>query len=255
MPRLKRLRIFAGPNGSGKTTLYYYLTNKRKVFKNYCFINADEITKKLKESLDLKVFPIKISRHDLSDFLKTPAFPPKLTKPLSEYLNVQGYVLTLKDKNLSRIDYISASIAEFLRKKILSNSSSSFAFETVLSHKSKLVEISNAKKCGYKIYLYVVSTSHPDINKKRVQMREKMGGHSVPLEKIKKRYHRCLNNIYDAMLLADRAFFFDNSGKKHSFIAQKFVQKEYKGLFLESNLPTPWFNKYILDKILKKNKF
>jgi len=246
----QRLRIFAGPNGSGKTTLYRYLANEKKVFKDYCYINADEITKKLKKSLDLKYFPIKISKRDLSEFLKTSAFPPKLTKPLSEYLNVQGYVLTLKDKKLSGIDYISASIAEFLRKKILSTSSSSFAFETVLSHKSKLVEISNAKKCGYKIYLYVISTSHPDINKKRVQMREKMGGHSVPSEKIEKRYHRCLNNIYNAMLLADRAFFFDNSGEKHLLIAQK----EYEGLFLAKRLLPSWFNKYILNKILKNNK-
>jgi predicted ABC-type ATPase len=117
-----------------------------------------------------------------------------------------------------------------------------------------LIEISNAKKCGYKIYLYVISTSHPDINEKRVQMREKMGGHSVPLEKIKKRYHRCLNNIYNAMLFADRAFFFDNSGKKHFLIAHKVAQKEYKGLFLVEKLLPSWFNKYVLDKILKNNK-
>jgi len=242
----KRLRIFAGPNGSGKTTLYYHLVNK-KAFNDYCFINADEITEKLKKSLDLTEFMVKFSMDDFFAFLNKSPFVKKLTKPLAEYLNAQGYVLTLKNKKSKEIAYISASIAEFLRKKILSSSNSSFAFETVLSHKSKLKEIHKAREYGYKVYLYIIFTSHPFINIKRVQMRKKMGGHSVPLKKIQERYYRSLDNIFEAMLLADKVFFFDNSGKKnyYSFIAQK----ENDELALVNDFLPYWFNKYILEKI------
>jgi predicted ABC-type ATPase len=240
----KRLRIFAGPNGSGKTTLYYHLVEK-KAFRDYFFINADEITEKLKKSLDLTDFPIKFPIDDFFAYLGKSSVIKKLAKPLSEYLDIQGHVLTLKNKKKAETAYISASIAEFLRQKMLL-SSGSFAFETVLSHKSKLDEIRKAKEYGYKIYLYIISTSHPDINKKRVQMRKKMGGHSVPLKKVQERYHRSLGNIYEAMLLADRVFFFDNSGKKIFFIAQK---ENEELSFIEDSLPY-WFDKYILKKIL-----
>ncbi|MDR2555091.1 MAG: AAA family ATPase [Fibromonadaceae bacterium] len=222
MSSIKRLRIFAGPNGSGKTTLYYHLVNA-KAFKDYCFINADEIAEKLKKPFDLNSFPLKFSMNEFFDFLNNSTFLPKGTA------------------------YISASIAEFLRQKMLINSNSSFAFETVFSHKSKLDEIRKAKKYGYKVYLYVISTEHPNINKKRVQMRKEMGGHFVPLKKIQERYYRSLDNIYEAMLLADKAFFFDNSGKKISFIAQKKDEK----LFLVNDFLPYWFNKYILKKIFK----
>lgn len=244
MSDIKRLRIFVGPNGSGKTTLYRHLVDK-KAFNNYCFINADEIAESLKKSLDLAVFPLKISMNEFRAYLNKSSFQSKLTKPILEYLRIQGSALTLKNKNFSGISYISASIAEFLRKKMLSDSNSSFAFETVLSHKSKLSEIRKAKKCGYKIYLYVISTDDLNINKERVQAREKMGGHSVPLEKIQERYPRSLSNVYKAMLLSNKAFFFDNSGKEHSLIALKNDEE----LYVAKGILPNWFNKYILKKI------
>lgn len=40
-----------------------------------------------------------------------------------------------------------------------------------------------ADVAGYQVYLYYVSTASPEINKFRVELRVREGGHDVPTEK------------------------------------------------------------------------
>lgn len=110
-------------------------------------------------------------------------------------------------------DYNAALAAGFLRRRLLA-SGQSFTFESVLSDKGKLDELEEAKRLGYRIYLYFVCTVDPDINVDRVANRVAKGGHPVTLQSILSRYERTLANLMPAFLLADRAYLFDNSGER-----------------------------------------
>lgn len=121
-----------------------------------------------------------------------------------------------------------------------------FTVETVMSHKSKLKYIELAKEKGYRVYLYFVSTEDVMINISRVSSRVDSGGHSVPEDKIKKRYDKSLDLLYDALKLVDRAYIFDNSLKDKPILFS-----EYDGhdiTILEDAVPM-WIDKYLLKKL------
>lgn len=122
---------------------------------------------------------------------------------------------TLKANRLAMISAIHKErmaqiIADFLRKKLL-RERKKFSFETVFSHPSKLSIMREALAAGYKVYLYFVSTESPEINVFRVLARKTKGGHDVPEDKIRSRYYRSMANLFDACLIANQAYFFDNS--------------------------------------------
>ncbi|MDR2999841.1 MAG: hypothetical protein LBU89_01135 [Fibromonadaceae bacterium] len=249
MHRVKRLRVFAGPNGSGKSTLYSYLV-KNHIFNNYYFINADVISKDLMDFLNLAYYPVKFVKAEFLDFLEKSSFQSKLSFKLASKLNIEGSIISLTDRDFPEISYISACLAEFLRRKMIMESDSSFAFETVFSHPSKLDEILFAKENGYKVYLYFIATKIPLVNLERVQGRIIKGGHSVPIEKVKERYIRSLGNAYKALLLSDKAFFFDNTitdiKNEYSF----FAEKKDNALHIKDRFGIPsWFNEYILKRL------
>ncbi|GBU23210.1 hypothetical protein R80B4_03126 [Fibrobacteres bacterium R8-0-B4] len=248
MPRTKRLRIIAGPNGSGKTTLYDYLV-KTHAFNDYYFINADTITKDLLDFLNLAYYPINFSKDEFFEFAEKSAFQGKLPFRIASKLNIDGSIMSLTDKNCAEVSYISACLAEFLRRKMILESDLSFAFETVFSHPSKLDEIRFAKENGYKIYLYFIATREPMLNLERIHGRVVRGGHAVPDEKIKDRYFRSLKNVFKAMTLADKAFFFDNTitkDIKHEY--SFFAEKNGNNLHIKSGSVIPWwFNEYVLS--------
>ena len=126
--------------------------------------------------------------------------------------------------------------------------------ETVFFHESKVEIIKQAKEAGYKVYLYFVSTEHPDINVYRVKIvRVGEKGHDVDENKIKDRYYRSMELMYEAAQYCYQAYFFDNSvdGSKHSLFAHfklnKDGQKEWDKLD-EAGYPI-WFKKYYSGKV------
>ncbi len=246
MNRIKRMRIFAGPNGSGKTTLYNYFV-KTNIFNNYYFINADIINTDLEAFLNFSYFPIKFSETELFAFLNNSSFQSKINLKLSDAIEVKNSIISLKKHNLSETTYISAALSEFLRRKMILESDSTFAFETVFSHASKLNEIRLAKENGYKVYLYFIATDDIFINLERIQGRIVKGGHAVPVEKIRDRYLRSLDNLFKTTILADKVFFFDNSEQrqigKYSFFAEK---KDNALHFSKGTMIPWWFNKHVL---------
>jgi predicted ABC-type ATPase len=249
MDRIKRLRIFAGPNGSGKTTLYNYFV-KTNVFNDYYFINADIINTDLSTFLNFGYFPIKFSETDLYEFLDNSSFQLKMDFKLSETIEIKNSIISLKENKLPETTYISAALSEFLRKKMIMESNSSFAFETVFSHKSKLEEIKFAKENGYKVYLYFIATDDVFVNLERIQGRIVKGGHFVPVEKIRDRYLRSLDNLFKAIILADKVFFFDNSGQEQIREYSFFAEKKNNALHILNGTIIPWwFNEYVLQKI------
>ncbi len=102
------------------------------------------------------------------------------------------------------------AIADYHRDRCLS-SRTSFSFETVMSHPSKVDIMIRAVDAGYDVTVYFVCTSDPEINVRRVEHRASMGGHDVPRDRIVARYWRTLDLLCHAALVARRTVLFDNS--------------------------------------------
>lgn len=126
----------------------------------------------------------------------------------------------IRVKNIAKVDsYFAAFVAAYIRENLLENGVS-FSLETVLSHSSKLDFMEKARRSGYRVYLYYVSTQSVDINIGRVRTRALEGGHNVPEIKIRERYVRSLQNLYQAVKHSDRAYLFDNSGTHFDLLAE-----------------------------------
>jgi predicted ABC-type ATPase len=242
----KRLRIFAGPNGSGKTTLYNIT---KGYFHQTIMVNADEIEKELQSSgsfsfrkaahlpIDKDVF--------LQSFQSSTLFDKAGGAPLLSAIHISDDVLSLSGVSLLN-SYFTAYIAEYIRYALIKKERS-LSFETVMSDARKLDFIRYAKEKGYKVYLYFITTVDPQINIDRVALRMERGGHSVPEDKIRSRYTRSLDNLYEAMKLVHRSFIFDNSSENHRWIAESEDEK----LILRVDQSPAWFREYVLDKIAK----
>ncbi|MFZ4802875.1 MAG: zeta toxin family protein, partial [Chlorobium sp.] len=87
----------------------------------------------------------------------------------------------------------------------------SIAFETVFSTQEKLEFLKRAKDVGFFIRFFFVCTNDPSINAQRVAQRVMEGGHDVPIPKIIDRYYRSITNSHQAIVLTDRAYFYDNT--------------------------------------------
>lgn len=59
--------------------------------------------------------------------------------------------------------------------------------------------------------VFFIGTSDPRINAARVADRVIRGGHTVPIEKIVRRYERSMANLPLAISIAHRVYVFDNS--------------------------------------------
>ena len=87
----------------------------------------------------------------------------------------------------------------------------SFMYETVMSHPSKLAELQAAALHGYRLTMYFIATINPALNVARIQTRVASGGHDVPEDKARQRYHRTLALAPLALAYAHEALLFDNS--------------------------------------------
>lgn len=243
---LKRVRIFAGPNGSGKTSLF---NSFKTQFDPGVFVNADEIEINLRDNrvVDFSDLGLQFDKTDLALFSQTKAARSLIrkVKKVNGVIDVEvklGLIVNLSGETNS---YEAAFVAAFIRWKLIKQNRS-FSYETVMSHRSKIDEIQNAIKNGYKTYLYFVCTDDPLINIDRVKNRIAKGGHSVSEEKIEERYYLTLKNLPRAIQKVSRAFLFDNSGKQMRLIAETFQnQMQIKS----DDLPN-WFTKNILKDYL-----
>ncbi len=94
---------------------------------------------------------------------------------------------------------------ECLKNKI------SFVFETVFSAEDKIDFLIRAKKAGFLIRVFCISTNHPSINASRIAKRVMEGGHDVPIRKIVSRYTKSIINCETIARLVDRLYVYDNS--------------------------------------------
>ena len=113
-----------------------------------------------------------------------------------------------KEYGLSDMD--AAKQAEQFRNSLL-DSGADFSFETVLSTDRNLLLLKRAKACGYEVQCIYVLTSDENINVARVKARYASGGHNVPEDKIRTRYHRALALIPQLIDVCDKILIYDNT--------------------------------------------
>ena len=131
--------------------------------------------------------------------------------------------------------------------------SKTMTYESVMSHDSHLEFLQRAKNVGYRTYLYFIGVEDPVINKDRVKNREKLGGHGVPEDKITPRYKRSMGQLFEACLLVNRAYIFDNSLSGYYMVAEVHEGE----LTVHNESPAAqlsWHKTYLIDKFDTKNK-
>ena len=217
--------MLAGPNGSGKSFLVPLLAEEVNLG---VIVNADEIEAILRKQptgsrlLNLGNWDVELTDAVLQAFAARPG-SQRLPKEQAQQLRIEQNVLLLGSAHLD--SYLAAWIAELLRLHLLANRQS-LAFETVMSHPSKLDFLRDARLAGYRAYLYFVATADPAINIARVAVRVAKGGHPVAQDKVVERYRRSLALLRSALKLTDRAYIFDNSGAEPVLVAEIMNGKE-----------------------------
>lgn len=247
MPQ-QRLRIFAGPNGSGKTTLFEALAEN---YDTGIYLNADYIEKELsiKGFIDLNKYDLNLTEEDLQNFLQTDRAKSLISKANEDQHSIDIFIKEniIVDKEKDTHSYEGALISAFLRFHLQKNYID-FCFETVMSHPSKIEELIEAKKNGYKIYLYFICIDDPEVNVSRVENRVEKGGHDVSADKISSRYYNTLKILISAIEQSDKCYLFDNSGAEFRLIAK--INVDAMSLETEpENLPN-WFLDYVLEHYL-----
>ena len=114
------------------------------------------------------------------------------------------------DWNNSEAVLKAANYCSELREKCLSEKKS-FVFETVFSAQDKIDFVIRAKKAGFFIRIFFISTSNPSINASRIAKRVMEGGHDVPIAKIISRYNKSIQNCKTVSSIVDRLYVYDNS--------------------------------------------
>ncbi len=129
----------------------------------------------------------------------------------AEYIN-PDYVAQNKFGNWNDRDAVLevAKYCEKWREECLKKRKS-LIFETVLSAKDKVDYIRRAKQNGYFIRLFFVCTNSPEINVSRIAQRVLKGGHDVPIEKIKSRFYKSIDNCKEISSFVDRTYVYNNS--------------------------------------------
>jgi len=239
-----RLRIFAGPNGSGKSTLYESFSKR---YNAGIFLNADLLEKELeiKGYVDLAEYNLNLNQDDLENFYKNKKVASLIQKSIDENFKIDISIVDniIVDNAKETNGYLGTLISSFLRYN-LQAIKSDFCFETVMSHSSKIDEISEAKLKGYKTYLYFICIDDPEVNISRVENRVKKGGHNVSPEKISTRYFNTLQNLILMINNVDKCYLFDNSTVEFKLIA-KIIQNQLLLNTDRNELPN-WFTEYVL---------
>jgi predicted ABC-type ATPase len=117
--------------------------------------------------------------------------------------------------------YQAAQLAEQQRNNLLL-SGTSFCFETVYSHPSKIDFAARAKALGYGVIMVVIHLEQAGLNAARVAQRVSEGGHSVPTanlpnEEVISRIPRMLAQVKASIPLCDQVRILDNSSAEDPF--------------------------------------
>jgi predicted ABC-type ATPase len=134
-----------------------------------------------------------------------------LALPWSSFVNADLIAAQRWPDDAEAHSYDAARIAAATRAALVSRRDP-FIAETVFSHPSKLDLLRHAQAAGYYTALHVLLITE-ELAVARVAARVASGGHAVPEEKIRGRYARLWPLVAHAMVLADTATVYDNTGR------------------------------------------
>lgn len=235
--------MFAGPNGSGKSSLKGVLSADLLGV----YLNADEIeaTLRREERLDGRTLRVEFSEEGLRAFFRDSLLLGRTgDSRVAEQVRVRDGCVYLEAKYAN--SYVASALADYVRQDLLRRKTS-FTIETVMSHPSKVELLRYAQSIGYRTYLYYIATDDPEINVSRVKARVAKGGHPVPEEKTRKRYHASLTLLAEAIACSNRAYIFDNSAENsgHTWIAEVTAGSEVE---LRTGSVPAWFRRAVVDR-------
>lgn len=113
-----------------------------------------------------------------------------------------------------RLDERRAGEIAIERRNTLLARGADLAIETTLTGNSALRFLKTARQVGYKVTLVYVGLASADLSVQRVLDRVRQGGHAVPITALERRYPDIISKLAKAVLLADRSYIFDNSGRR-----------------------------------------
>ncbi len=97
-----------------------------------------------------------------------------------------------------------------------------FAFETTLSGKSYVRLFRDLRKKGYHLHLFFLWIPSPELAMKRIKERVAEGGHDVPVQDVRRRFHRATQNLFKLYRpLCDAWTLFDNRELVPKLIAEE----------------------------------
>lgn len=136
-------------------------------------------------------------------------------------------------------DLEAAQQAESLRHALV-DKGADFSFETVFSTERHLQLLQKAKERGYEIQCIYVLTCNEDINVARVRARFASGGHDVPEDKIRARYHRALALLPRLINICDKILVYDNSNEPSLIFSKESAYSQFfpNSHWSEQNLRT-----------------
>jgi predicted ABC-type ATPase len=149
-----------------------------------------------------------------------------------KFINADIIAKNLISNKSETASYKAARIAERIIANML-DCGESFCFETVFSHSSKVDLAAKAKSLGYEIILVYIHLETPELYEARVSQRVEEGGHNVPVEKIRSRLPRVLENVHKVLPLVDSAWLLDNSSGSNPFRQVASIKKGCSRIFAD----------------------
>lgn len=137
----------------------------------------------------------------------------KGTLGLAEFVNMDVIAEGLSAFEPDRVAMAAGRIM-LARLRELAGRGVSFAFETTLASRSFARWIAQLTAKEYRFRLLFLWLPTPEFAVQRVADRVRMGGHDVPDETIRRRYHKGLSNFFELYRpLASTWRMYDNSGQ------------------------------------------
>ncbi len=135
-----------------------------------------------------------------------------------------------------------AGKAAIIRAQKYISESLNFGVETTLAGRNYLKLMKSLKEKGWVVNLIYIGIDSPETNIRRVRERVSRGGHNVPIDDIRRRYDRSLNNLAKAIAIADLVTIYDNSDRQFSLVET-----------IKDNIVSKWVEDY--PSWYEKSKF
>ncbi len=110
-----------------------------------------------------------------------------------------------------------------------------FAIETTLATRSYVGLVHRAKGLGYNVSLIYIWLNSPELALQRVAERVMNGGHNIPADVVKRRYHKGISNLFKLFMpICDTWIIADNSLTSLVPVARK--KSEFENIIENNDL-------------------